>query len=295
MTSTLLTEHTPMRHRHATSAAHGPSRALPAAARATTDGPQASSLRFSIITCTRNSAATVAQTIESVRRQTWAHVEHIFVDGSSTDDTLAIVRRLAPEAIVLENVTGGISRAMNVGVHAASGDVIAHLHSDDLYHDAHTLERAAQALQRSGREWVTGRVKLLYDDGRLVDERPPGALPAFTYWRYAAQFVHVMHPATFIRRRAFLEVGDFDTSLRYAMDIDYWLRLGRRYPAEMLDETLTVFRMHDGSTSFQDPSASRREEFLVRWRHARYAPSAFAIFSARSARRALLRRLGRIE
>ena len=84
---------------HATSAAPVPGQ--PATVGAPAIPLEAATLKFTIVTCTRNSIETLADTIASVRRQTWPNVEHLFVDGGSTDGTLEMIRVRAPSARVL--------------------------------------------------------------------------------------------------------------------------------------------------------------------------------------------------
>ena len=246
-------------------------------------------LRFSIITCTRNSAATLAETIASVASQNYPHVEHIFVDGGSTDGTLEMIAALCPDATVLENVGGGISAAMNAGIDAARGDVVAHLHSDDYYVDADVLARVAERFHAEPRkQWAVGRIHRLLD-GMVCPVNAP--MRVFTFRRYAAGRTSVPHPAVFIRREAFEAIGRFDTSLRYAMDIDFWLRLGRRHDPIQIDAPLTVFREHGGSLSTRNKIEARREEWRVRLRYFGAAPVATAAFGLWHLRR--MRRLQR--
>ena len=68
-------------------------------------------MKFTIVTCTWNSASTVLQTIRSVQQQRYADFEHVFVDGGSTDGTLEVIATECPGACVLHGVSGGISRA----------------------------------------------------------------------------------------------------------------------------------------------------------------------------------------
>src|SRR5512138_3071033 len=101
------------------------------------------SIKFSIVTCTWNSAAHLAQSIDSVLTQECSDIEYIFVDGGSTDGTLEMIRGVPREVRLIENVRGGISRAMNAGLEAATGDVVAHLHSDDYYAHPRVLSHVA--------------------------------------------------------------------------------------------------------------------------------------------------------
>jgi len=107
-------------------------------------------MKFSIITCTWNSEPHLAQSIASVLAQDYSNFEYIFVDGGSTDGTLERIRSIPRPVRLIENVRGGVPVAMNRGLAAASGDVIAHLHSDDYYLHPHVLSRVAEAMKRTG-------------------------------------------------------------------------------------------------------------------------------------------------
>jgi glycosyltransferase involved in cell wall biosynthesis len=236
---------------------------------------------FSIVTCTWNSAATLPETLASVQRQTWQDVEHIFVDGGSTDGTLDLIAAYPGRKRILRGVGGGISRAMNQGIEAASGDVVAHLHSDDYYAGDDVLATVAERFAGEGVEWVVGTVQVL-KDGRLI---PPYPMVPFTYAAFAAGRAWVAHPAVFIRRSVFGRVGVFDEGLKYAMDVDLWLRLGRVARPATVDRPLTVFRDHAGSVSSANKIRARQEEFAVRRRHLRHAPLAFGIYCLRYMKR----------
>jgi glycosyltransferase involved in cell wall biosynthesis len=237
--------------------------------------------KFSIVTCTWNSAATLADTLASVQRQTCSDVEHIFVDGGSTDATLDMIAAYPGNKRVLRDVGGGISRAMNQGIEAARGDYVAHLHSDDYYASDDVLATVAERFDREQVDWVFGTVQVL-KDGRLI---PPHALMPFSYRSFAAGRAWVAHPAVFIRRAAFERVGMFDERLKYAMDVDLWLRLGKVARPATVDRPLTIFRDHAGSVSSANKIKARQEEFKVRRRYLSQAPLAFGIYCLRYLKR----------
>jgi glycosyltransferase involved in cell wall biosynthesis len=237
--------------------------------------------KFSIVTCTWNSAATLADTLASVQRQTCRDVEHIFVDGGSTDGTLDMIAAYPGNKRVLRDVGGGISRAMNQGIEAATGEYVAHLHSDDYYATDDVLATVAERFDREQVDWVFGTVQVL-KDGQLV---PPHALLPFSYRSFAAGRAWVAHPAVFIRKSAFARVGMFDERLKYAMDVDLWLRLGRVARPATVDRPLTIFRDHAGSVSSANKIKARQEEFQVRKRYLGQAPLAFGIYCLRYMKR----------
>ena len=236
---------------------------------------------FSIVTCTWNSAATLADTLASVQRQTCQDVEHIFVDGGSTDGTLEMIAAYPGRKRVLRDVGGGISRAMNQGILAATGEYVAHLHSDDYYASDDVLATVAERFANERVDWVFGTVQVL-KDGQLV---PPYRMVPFSYRAFAAGRASVPHPAVFIRRSAFGRVGLFDETLKYAMDIDLWLRLGRVARPATIDRPLTIFRDHAGSVSSANKIKARQEEFAVRRRYLRRAPLAFGVYCLRYLKR----------
>jgi glycosyltransferase involved in cell wall biosynthesis len=236
---------------------------------------------FSIVTCTWNSAATLADTLASVQRQTWREIEHIFVDGGSSDATLDMIAAYPGRKRVLHDVRGGISRAMNRGIDAASGEFVAHLHADDYYLGDDVLALVAERFASARAEWLFGTIQVLKDSALVA----PGPLRPFSFRALASGHASVPHPAVFIRRRMFERVGMFDESLQYAMDIDLWLRLGRVALPATVDRPLAVFREHAGSVSSANKMAARREEFRVRRRYLGQAPLAFAIYCLRYLKR----------
>lgn len=221
--------------------------------------------RFSIVTCTWNSQPFVKQAVESVLNQDCQDFEIVFIDGGSTDGTLEYLRSVRGRTKIVENIRGGIARAMNTGIASASGEIIAHLHSDDYYSSNQTLSRVAAAFDESKAQWGFGRI--------LSDVGAPAPIPesyVTPKYRYRKELMgnFIPHPATFIRRGVFEECGCFDEHLRYAMDYDFFLRIGRKYDPFQLDEHLAVFRRHAGSTTQANFSKSFNEDFRVRLRHA---------------------------
>jgi glycosyltransferase involved in cell wall biosynthesis len=235
-------------------------------------------LRFSIITCTWNSAAWLGQSIRSVLSQDYADYEYIFVDGGSTDRTLERIRTLERPFKLLENVRGGVPVAMNAGLAAASGDIVAHLHSDDYYLHPRVLSHVAEALQRSGRKWAIGTC-VVDRDGEL--QYPPPRPHPYSSLNYAAGRFSIAHPAVFVGREVWQKVGGFNSACRYTSDIDLWLRICPSFEPVIIDEPLAAFRVHAGSRSSADAGAARAEELRVRCRHLGAHPIAAALGVAR--------------
>lgn len=225
---------------------------------------------FSIITCTRNSEPWLAESISSVLMQRGVEIEYIFVDGGSGDGTLQRIRALQRPYTLIENVKGGISRAMNAGIEAARGDILAHLHSDDFYLRDDVLLSVAQSFRQQGCRWLYGRTMSCID-GKLVPER--FVAPGFSH-RRLLRGNFIPHPATFVARELMWRVGGFDTRLRYAMDYDLWLRLSSIAEPHTLPQALTAFREHEGSLSTREKKQAMQEDLRVRLAHTGVDPLA---------------------
>ncbi|MGE0860640.1 MAG: glycosyltransferase family 2 protein, partial [Gammaproteobacteria bacterium] len=199
-------------------------------------------------------------TLTSVAAQTYRNFEHIFVDGGSTDGTLDMIAQVPGDVQVIDDAALGISHAMNAGILAARGDVILHLHSDDYLPHPRCLQRVAMHFQQQGCSWLYGRA-LSDRHGYWTPELP--VFHPYSYRRLLKGYI-IPHVATYVRRDLFERVGLFDESLRYTMDYDMWLRLGRVEDPFQTREFLGVFRAHSGSTTHANRLASLLEEHRVR-------------------------------
>jgi glycosyltransferase involved in cell wall biosynthesis len=246
---------------------------------------------ISVITCTRNSEPWLAESIASVLQQRTVSVNYIFVDGGSSDGTLERIRALQRPYTLIENVQGGISEAMNAGIEAARGEIIAHLHSDDFYLHDDVLHTVAKAFQQYQCRWLYGRTMRCID-GRLLPEN--FLAPKFS----PAQLLRgnfIPHPATFIARDLIWRAGGFDPRLRYAMDYDLWLRLSHLATPIALPQPLAAFREHDGSLSTRERIQAMREDLKVRLVHTGFDPIARAMHLLRYAVRSRRAKLAKSE
>ena len=181
-------------------------------------------LKFSIITAVRNGSKVIPVTLASVASQQYPAIEHIVIDGASTDDTAEIVRRTAPHVSqLISEPDNGVYDAFNKGLRLATGDVVAYLNAGDVYTDPWVINRVAEAFADSRLDAAFGDIDII----NSLDSPNPVRrirLQDFTPARLSAGFMPP-HPALFIRRSAYDRVGEYDPSYRIAGDFEICVRL----------------------------------------------------------------------
>jgi glycosyltransferase involved in cell wall biosynthesis len=182
------------------------------------------SIRFSIITPCLNAQAYISEAIESVLAQNIAAVEHIIVDGCSTDDTLKILKNY-PHLTIISEPDKGMYDAINKGIHLARGEWIGLLNADDIYPDG-SLKQALETLDQTPHlQAVNGGFAVFEDDGqgRKIIRVSPSIAPGEFWYRIIAGSTA---PNTwFIKNSVFREFGLYDDRYRYAADREMIMRL----------------------------------------------------------------------
>jgi glycosyltransferase involved in cell wall biosynthesis len=200
---------------------------------------------LTIVTAAYNAAATIAATIESVRAQDYAgELEHVVVDGGSTDGTVDIVR--AAGLRFVSEPDRGLTHAINKGIAMARGEVVGSLNADDTYLPGALARVGAAFAEHPEAEWVSGRCLIVDDAGNEI-RRGVSAYKDF-FLRHHSFRVHLLQnhvsaPATFVRRAALEACGGYDERFRWSADYDMWLKLGKRGDPVVLDAPLATFRM----------------------------------------------------
>ncbi|MCB1689920.1 MAG: glycosyltransferase, partial [Halioglobus sp.] len=180
-------------------------------------------LTISVITAVSNRVDTIGQTLASVQAQTWSHVEHIVIDGASTDGTLRVLEAQRNRlAVLVSEPDGGIYDALNKGFACASGDVVGVMHSDDFYAHERVLEKVASAFADSTVDAVYGDLDYVAraDTDHVVRRWRSGYCSRARLRRGWMP----PHPTLYLRRRVIEEWGLFDISFRIAADYDVILR-----------------------------------------------------------------------
>ncbi len=201
---------------------------------------------ISVITATFNSASTVCDCLESVSAQR-SSVEHIIVDGGSTDDTLERVASFPHVARIVSEPDRGIYDAMNKGIALATGEVIGILNSDDLYAHPDVLARVAEVFSDSRIDSCYGDLVYVHpaDTRRVVRKwKSDSFLGSSFYWGWMPP-----HPTFFVRRSLYEKFGMFNLSLGSAADYELMLRFLVKHRATSAYIPEILVRMRAGGVS----------------------------------------------
>jgi glycosyltransferase involved in cell wall biosynthesis len=204
----------------------------------------------SIVTPSLNQGQFIEETIRSVLDQDYPRIEHVVVDGGSTDGTLDVLGRY-PHLTWVSEPDGGQADAVNKGFRMAAGEIFGWLNADDLYLPG-AVSSAVAALRESGCGLVHGAWKQIDEHGATIRERiapVPFDLEAQLNERNA-----VCQPGAFFTREAFESVGGLNPSYRYAMDYELWLKLGARVGVTHVDAVLGAYRLHPASKTVAEKS-----------------------------------------
>lgn len=201
---------------------------------------------ITIITAVYNGASTICDCLQSVSSQT-VPVEHIIIDGASTDNTLEIVREISPHARIISEPDSGIYDAMNKGIRLATGDIIGILNSDDFYTGPKVLETVINIFADS-------EIDACYSDLVYVDQEKTDRI--IRYWKsspYHDGFFEKgwmpPHPTFFVRRQIYERYGALDTNFPLAADYELMLRLLYRYKINSSYIPSVLVKMRAGGTS----------------------------------------------
>ncbi len=205
-------------------------------------------MKVSVITVCFNSEATIQECIQSVKNQDYPLIEHIFVDGGSTDLTLHFIKKgLGRSSLFLSEPDDGIYDAMNKGLTLATGDVICFLNSDDQYSDNNVISTVVSEISLNQVDALTSDISFFrknnpnkvirkFNSGRFSPENFAwGSMPA--------------HPGLFLTKKVVSQTGFFKPSYKIAGDFDYMIRVFYKKNLRYKYLSRSTVKMMDGGIS----------------------------------------------
>jgi len=206
-------------------------------------------VKVSVITACYNRAQSIAAALDSVASQTYRDIEHVVVDGGSTDGTLELIS--ARGGSIAKLITGpdrGIYDALNKGLAASTGDLIGFLHSDDVYAGSDVIQTVVEQAQTRSLDALYGDVVFVRADepNRVVRRYSSRRFrPSRISWGWMPA-----HPSLFVCKRLFERFGAFKTDYAIAGDFEFIARIFARpsFNYGYLPKVLVKMRMGGIST-----------------------------------------------
>ena len=179
--------------------------------------------KVTLLTACYNSASTIGDTLLSVNAQTYPNIEHIIIDGASSDNTVATVKNVGTRVSkIISEPDKGIYDAYNKGLEHVTGEIVGFINSDDFYCSDSVISKVVEIFEDPD-------IDACHAD--LVYVNPKNTNRIERHWksqkitkRSLTNGVMPAHPTVFFRREVYDRVGNFDLNYRLAADIDFLLR-----------------------------------------------------------------------
>lgn len=205
-------------------------------------------MKISLITAVYNEVETIGDCIKSIINQTYPDIEHIIIDGSSTDGTIDVIQKYKDKiAKVVSEPDKGIYDALNKGLKLASGDIVGFLHADDVYAHEKVIENVVSQMENHNVDSCYG--DLLYVNKNNTEKiirywkSSPYKQGSFKYgW-------HPPHPTFFVKRAVYEKYGGFDTDFEVSADFELMLRFLEKYQITTMYIPEPIIKMRIGGES----------------------------------------------
>jgi len=201
-------------------------------------------MKLSIITVCKNAELTIEKTISSVLNQTFTDYEYIIVDGASTDKTMEVVERYSAQiSKIISEPDNGIYQAMNKGISLSEGEYLMFLNSGDYLVNSKLLNKLFDLNLKEDIVYGDTIVKLR---NRLLIRKNSPRNVTKRYMFYDT----IPHPAAIIKKKLFIQYGNYDVNFLLAADFEFFLRALFKYKCTKshLNFPLCVFNL-DGISS----------------------------------------------
>lgn len=211
-------------------------------------------MKISIITPVFNGEKTIADCIESINKQDYKNIEHIIVDGNSTDRTIDIVKKYGIKHIS-EN-DAGIYDAFNKGISLATGDIIHILNSDDMYATPTVVTEMVEHMITNQLDVCHGYAEQINDQGITVRRVGKNISK-----KELLSKMRVSHPSTFVSNGVYIKYGTYSVGFKIAADHDFLLRVWNEVTVGFNPVVTTKMRL--GGASNSQTSLSYRESLAA--------------------------------
>jgi glycosyltransferase involved in cell wall biosynthesis len=204
---------------------------------------------LTIVTPSFNQGHYIDDTIRSIRTQNYPKLEHIVMDGGSTDNTVDVLKKY-PDIIWTSEKDRGQTHAVNKGVAKASCEIIGWVNSDDTFLPGCFDVVGKKFMEDQNCSVIFGDYHAIDPEGNLLYkvEGFAGPYEAMVRWWDYTYAIH--QPTVFVRKKVFEVAGMFDESYHYAMDYEWWLRVARHFTFHHIPQAFATYRFHKDAKSF---------------------------------------------
>lgn len=219
-------------------------------------------MKVSIVTPSYQQGEFIEETIKSVINQDYSPLEHVVVDGGSTDETVQVLSEYEDQYDLrwLSEPDEGQADGVNKGVDMTDGDIIGWLNSDDVYFSKDTVSTVVDRFELTTADAIYGDSVLITRDGVVQKINCPPS--QFDYERLI-RGCFLVQPSVFLRREV-LEKHKLDTDREYGMDYDLWLTIGEEYDFQYVPKILSGDRNHQGRKTIDGATGMREEDKEIR-------------------------------
>ena len=215
-------------------------------------------MKISIITVCYNSSKTILENIISVNNQTYSNVQHVFVDGKSSDNTVHIIRSNSRrQNIVVSEEDNGIYDAMNKGIKLTTGDIIGILNSDDIYPSDEIILNVVSKFQKTKCDVLYGNINFRSKKGEIIRTWNSSSYQKGSF----SDGWHPPHPSLFVKKSVYDSCGLFDTDLKIAADFEFMLKVFEKndFKISYLNETLVSMLVGGKSNTLRGIISGQKE------------------------------------
>ena len=216
-----------------------------------------------IVTPSYNQGRFIERTIQSVLSQDYPHLEYLVLDGGSRDETVDILKKYSHRLRWVSRKDRGQSDAINQGLKAANGEILAYLNSDDTYTPGAIRRAVAHLVSHPSCDLVYGQGWHIDDEDRYLESYPT---EAFDSERLASR-CFICQPTAFWRRGLHDKIGYFDEDVHFVMDYEFWMRAAKVARIAMLNEYQAHSRLWEDNKTLGSRAKHLRQSLDVVHRH----------------------------
>ncbi|MFQ3578797.1 MAG: glycosyltransferase family 2 protein [Bacteroidales bacterium] len=221
-------------------------------------------MKVTIITAVYNNVQNIEQAIHSVQNQTYKNIEHIVIDGNSSDGTKELLEKHKSSfSFYISEPDNGIYDALNKGLKQATGDIIGFLHSDDLFANEQIIETIVDT-------FISHSCHGVYGDLLYVNRENPDVV--IRNWKSTPYNTSLLkkgwmppHPTLFLRKQVYDENGLFDTSFKIAADYNFILKIfsNPKYSFIYIPTVFTRMRIGGKSSTIKNLYKKSKEDYIA--------------------------------